>query len=98
MEITNVKIQKTFDEPGKMLVAICSVTIDNLIAIHDIRLLKSSEKTFIAMPNKKLGDSTYKDLVHPINAEGRKMLEDAVISAYNSFIENASNDTETANA
>lgn len=97
MEITNVKIQKTFDEPEKMLAAIVSVTIDNMLAIHDIRLLKSAEKAFIAMPNKKLGDSTYKDLVHPINAEGRKMLEEAVISAYNSYIENAS-DAETANA
>lgn len=89
MQITSVRIQKTFDEPDRMLKAIASVTIDNMLAIHDVRLLKSSEKTFIAMPNKKLGDATYKDLVHPINAEGRKLFEEAVISAYNEYLEAA---------
>lgn len=86
MQVTSVRIQKTFDEPDKMLKAIASITVDNIIAIHDVRLLQSAEKMFIAMPNKKLGDATYKDLVHPINAEGRKILEEAVISAYNASI------------
>lgn len=89
MQVTSVRIQKTFDEPDKMLKAIASITVDNMIAIHDVRLLQSAEKMFIAMPNKKLGDATYKDLVHPINAEGRKILEEAVISAYNASITSA---------
>ncbi len=89
MQVTSVRIQKTFDEPDKMLKAIASITVDNIIAIHDVRLLQSAEKMFIAMPNKKLGDATYKDLVHPINAEGRKILEEAVISAYNASITSA---------
>ena len=89
MQVTSVRIQKKFDEPDKMLKAIASITVDNMIAIHDVRLLKSAEKMFIAMPNKKLGDATYKDLVHPINSEGRKILEEAVISAYNSSFTDA---------
>ena len=89
MQVTSVRIQKTFDEPDKMLKAIASITVDNIIAIHDVRLLQSAEKMFIAMPNKKLGDATYKDLVHPINVEGRKILEEAVISAYNASITSA---------
>ena len=85
MQITSVKIQKVFDDPEKMLLAVASVTVDDMLAIHDIRLLKSADKMFIAMPNKKLGDATYKDVVHPVNAEGRKMFEGAVISAYEEY-------------
>lgn len=90
MQITSVKIQKTFDEPEKMLLAVASVTVDDMLAIHDIRLLKSLDKMFIAMPNKKIGEATYKDVVHPINSEGRKMFEAAVISAYEEYIASAS--------
>ena len=86
MEITGVKIQKVFDDESSMLKAIASITIDNMIAIHDIRLLKTAEKVFVAMPNRKLGDGTYKDVTHPINAEGRRMIECAVIPAYEDYI------------
>ena len=94
MQITSVKIQKTFDEPEKMLLAVASVTVDDMLAIHDIRLLKSVDKMFIAMPNKKIGDATYKDVVHPINAEGRKMFEAAVISAYEEYLAASENEAE----
>lgn len=91
MQITSVKIQKIFDDPEKMLLAVASVTVDDMLAIHDIRLLKSVDKMFIAMPNKKLGDATYKDVVHPVNSEGRKLFEVAVISAYEEYMANLSN-------
>lgn len=93
MEITGVKIQKVFDDDS-MLKAIASITIDNMLAVHDIRLLKTADKVFVAMPNRKLGDGTYKDVTHPINAEGRKMIECAVIPAYEDYI--ASHSTEEA--
>lgn len=82
MEITSVKIHKVFDNSDRIILAIASILIDNMIAIHDIRLLKNEGKMFIAMPNKKLNDGTFKDLCHPISAEGRKLIENAVISAY----------------
>ena len=94
MQITSVKIQKVFDDPEKMLLAVVSVTIDDMLAIHDIRLLKSVDKMFIAMPNKKLGDATYKDIVHPVNSEGRKLFEEAVISAYEEYLANMSSSEE----
>lgn len=88
MQVTSVRIQKVFNDPEKMLVAVASITIDNMLAIHNVRVLKASDKMFVAMPNQKLGDSTYKDLVHPINSEGRSIIEGAVISAYNDYIQN----------
>ena len=81
MNITDVKIRKLFDgeEPMK---AIVSVTFDNQIALHDIKVIYAREKLFIVMPSRKNPDGTYRDIVHPINARFRAELEEAVIDAY----------------
>ena len=81
MKITDVKIRKLFDE-GPMR-AIASVTFDGQLAVHDIKVINARDKFFIVMPSRKNPDETFRDIVHPINAEFRKALEDAVIAAYN---------------
>lgn len=80
MEITDVKIRKLFDE-GPMK-AIASVTLDNQLAVHDIKVISAREKLFIVMPSRKNPDDTYRDIVHPINSGFRTELERAVIDAY----------------
>lgn len=86
MEITSVKIQKVFDDPNKTCVAFASITIDNMIAIHDIRILNLKDKQLVAMPSKKIGDGTYKDIAHPISAEARAAVENAVLCAYSDYV------------
>ncbi|MCK8741344.1 SpoVG family protein, partial [Clostridioides difficile] len=36
----------------------------------------------IAMPSRKVGEGNFRDIAHPINAEMRQVLEDAVLQAY----------------
>lgn len=81
MEITGIKIKKIATE-NKMK-AIASITIDDCFAIHDIKVIENEDKVFVAMPNKRLKDGTFKDVAHPINFETRSMIEKAVIEAYN---------------
>ena len=81
MEITGIKIKKIATE-NKMK-AIASITIDDCFAIHDIKVIENEDKVFVAMPNKRLKDGTFKDVAHPINFETRAMIEKAVIDAYN---------------
>ena len=81
MQITDIKIRKFFDE-GPMK-AIVSVTLDDALAVHDIKVIYARDRYFIVMPSRKNPDGTYRDIVHPINAAFRSMLEDAVIDAYN---------------
>ena len=81
MEITNIKIRKLFEE-GPMK-AVVSVTLDDQIALHDIKVIYAREKYFIVMPSRKNPDGTYRDIAHPINADFRFRLETAVIEAYN---------------
>ncbi len=80
MEITGVKIRKAFED-GTMR-AIASVTLDEQIAIHDIKVIFAGERYFIVMPSRKIADNSFRDIVHPINSDFRAKLERAVIDAY----------------
>lgn len=80
MEITNIKIRKLFDD-GPMK-AVVSVTLDDQMALHDIKVIYAGEKYFIVMPSRKNPDGTYRDIAHPINAEFRNRLESAVLCEY----------------
>ena len=82
MQITDIKVRKLFDE-GPMK-AIVSVTFDGQLAVHDIKVINARDKFFIVMPSRKNPDGTYRDIVHPINAQFRAMLESSVLEAYNS--------------
>ena len=62
--------------------AIVSVTFDDQMALHDIKVISVREKNFIVMPSRKNPDGTYRDIVHPINGEFRALLETEVIKAY----------------
>ncbi|PWL96745.1 MAG: hypothetical protein DBY04_08650 [Clostridiales bacterium] len=80
MQITDVRVRKVFDE-GPMK-AIVSVTFDNELALHDVKVINARDKYFVVMPSRKNPDGTYRDIVHPINATSRNLLETAVIGAY----------------
>ncbi len=80
MKVTDIKIRKLFDD-GPMK-AVVSATFDGQLAVHDIKIINARDKFFIVMPSKKNPDSTYRDIVHPINAEFRGDLESQIIAAY----------------
>ena len=80
MEITGINVRKLFDG-GKMR-AVCSVTFDNSLAVHDIKVIETEEKRFIAMPSRKTRLGEFSDVVHPITQSFRAKLEQAVIQAY----------------
>ncbi len=80
MQISDIKIRKIFED-GPMK-AIVSVTFDNQLAVHDIKVIYAREKYFIVMPSRKNPDNTYRDIVHPINSDFRQVLEGAVIETY----------------
>ena len=92
MKITDVKIRKLFDE-GPMR-AIASVTFDGQLAVHDIKVINARDKFFIVMPSRKNPDETFRDIVHPINAEFRRALEEAVIEAYREALDAAQSEPQ----
>ena len=88
MNITDVRIRMVQKEASK-LKAVASITLDDAIAIHDIKIVEGTDGCFVAMPSRKTQDGEYRDIAHPINAEARNVLISAVMAAY---------EKETANA
>ena len=85
MTINDVKIRKTFANGD--LKAIVSVTIDNCIAMHDIKIIQGAERLFVAMPNRK-GQNYYIDIAHPIDSKTRSDFENAILTAYDNYLTN----------
>ena len=80
MQVTDIKIRKFFEE-GPMK-AIVSVTFDDCLAVHDIKVIYARDRYFIVMPSRKNPDDTYRDIVHPINSLFRTALEESIIGAF----------------
>jgi len=80
VQVTDVRIRKITDE-GKMK-AIVSVTLDGEFVVHDIKIIDGQNGLFIAMPSRRMSDGEFRDIAHPINAETRKKIQDAIFEEY----------------
>mgnify|MGYP003757323159 CR=1 FL=1 len=80
MEITDVKIRKIMSE-GRLR-AVVSVTIDDMLAVHDIKVVQGDERLFVAMPSRKDENGIFRDIVHPISPSARKLFEESILEAY----------------
>ncbi|MGN0624000.1 MAG: septation regulator SpoVG [Oscillospiraceae bacterium] len=80
MDITEIKVRKLINE-GKLR-GIVSITIDGVLAVHDIKVVQGDERIFVAMPSRRDDGGMFRDIVHPISSESRDMLEKQILSAY----------------
>lgn len=80
MDITDIRIRK-INLDSKMK-AIVSVTFDNSLVVHDIKVIEGADKLFVAMPSRKTPEGEYKDIAHPINSEMRDDLESSILEKY----------------
>ncbi|HCF83160.1 MAG TPA: septation protein SpoVG [Ruminococcaceae bacterium] len=85
MEISDVKIRKTMHE-GRLR-AVVSITIDNAIAIHDIKLVQGDDRMFVAMPSRREESGVFRDIIHPISSDIRDELEEKILRAYRDYIQ-----------
>ena len=51
MTITDIKIRKII--PDGRLRAVISITVDDQIAIHDIKVVQGDARLFVAMPSRR---------------------------------------------
>lgn len=85
MNITDIKIRKII--PEGRLRAIISITIEDMLAIHDIKVVQGDERIFVAMPSRKDENGIFRDVVHPISPEARQLIETQILDAYTRHIE-----------
>ncbi len=80
MEITDVKIRKILSD-GRLR-AVVSITLGDMIAVHDIKIVQGDERLFVAMPSRKEENGIFRDIVHPISSSARRLLEESIIESY----------------
>jgi len=80
VKITDVRVRKLTKE-GK-LKAVVSVTFDDELVVHDIKVIEGEKGLFIAMPSRKSSDGEYRDIAHPINAATREVLQSTILEKY----------------
>ena len=88
MNITDIRVRRTYQDTR--LKALVSVTIDNDLAVHDIKIIEGPERLFVAMPSRKDDNSVFRDICHPITPGARATLESAILSAYHEYLERSS--------
>ncbi|GEM_PF-2085573 len=62
--------------------AIASITIDGKFAVNSIKVVQLDDRLLVQMPSLENKQGIYHDLVHPINEETRKQLEEVILREY----------------
>ena len=79
MEITGVRVKLWNDDRLK---AFANITFDDCFMVCGLKVIQGNEGYFVAMPSRKRPDGSYKDIAHPINGRMRQLMEDTVMRAY----------------
>jgi len=80
MEITEVKIYPAKDN-GR-LKAYATVVFDNCFIVRDLKIIEGDKGFFVSMPSRRRKDGTFRDIVHPLNSDTRKMIENRIVEEY----------------
>jgi stage V sporulation protein G len=79
VEITEIRLTMRNEDKLK---AFANVTFDNAFVIRGMKIISGNKGLFISMPSKKRSDGTYQDIAHPVNTDMRRLIERAVLDAY----------------
>lgn len=85
MEITDIRVRRVAGD-GK-LKAYVTVTFDDCFVVHNIKVIHGRSGTFIAMPSRRTKTGEYKDVAHPINSDFRSDLQNQVLQAYETALD-----------
>lgn len=88
MEITEIRLTMRNEDKLK---AFANVTFDNAFVIRGMKIISGNKGLFISMPSKKRSDGTYQDIAHPVNTNMRRLIEKAVLDAYDREINKMGN-------
>ncbi len=56
--------------------------IDNCFIVRDVKIIEGEKGLFVSMPSRKKQDGSFRDIVHPLNAETRTLIEKMVVEQF----------------
>ena len=80
MKITEVKVYPTRE--NSRLKAYATIVFENSFIVRDLKVIEGHKGLFVSMPSRRRKDGSFRDIVHPLNSETRKMIEDLIIEEY----------------
>ena len=80
MKITEVKVFPA-KENGR-LKAYATIVFDNDFIVRDLKVIEGNKGLFVSMPSRRRKDGSFRDIVHPLNAETRSIIEQNIIAEY----------------
>lgn len=84
MTITEVKVFPA-KEDGR-LKAYATIVFENAFIIRDLKIIDGAKGLFVSMPSRRRKDGTFRDIVHPLNSDTRRLIEESVIKQYNTVM------------
>ena len=89
MTVTNCSIYPKSDNESSVR-AEATVTLDNSLTIHGLRIIDGKDGLFVAFPIRGVtkgsdGRKRYLDVVHPCNDELRNNICEEVLACYREF-------------
>ncbi len=81
MNITDIRVRIVNNSNDK-LKAVASITIDDELVVHDIKIINGEKGYFLSMPSRKTSEGEFKDIVHPIKTQVREELKEKILKAY----------------
>ena len=90
IEITSTRVRKVDTEQNPCLKGLASIVIDGGFIVTGIRILENEHGLYIAMPSMRVtshGEKKNIEVAHPINAETREIIENAVLNKYKQSIQ-----------
>ncbi|PKK84204.1 MAG: hypothetical protein CVT49_04350 [candidate division Zixibacteria bacterium HGW-Zixibacteria-1] len=79
MEITEVRIILRDEDKLK---GFANVTFDDMFVIRGMKIISGGRGFFVSMPSRRRPDGTHQDIAHPVNNDARRVVEEAVLKAY----------------
>jgi stage V sporulation protein G len=95
MEITDVRV---IVKDEAKLKGFANVTLDNAFVVRGMKIISGLAGFFVSMPSRRRSDGTYQDIAHPITPDMRLQLEEAVLKAYQSALNDQKHPLEVSMA
>jgi stage V sporulation protein G len=83
-------------EPKGSTKGFASMNIDGMFGVHGISIIKGKNGLFVSMPQAKDAKGEWRDIFHPVTSDGRKTLNNAVLTEYAATLDGLAAQKESA--
>ena len=92
------KITWRNEDAKSSLKATASITIGNAFQVHGLKVIEGSSGPFVSLPQRqftdKSGEKKYVNIAHPVTADMKEAVDEAVLNAYSQAVSVAEDASE----